>query len=80
MIPFLRCHARTFAIAGLLCLLIAVRCSVPAPVQAAEMLPPATPAAATPPCLRSVSRTVATTAAPPPARAPPVFSEPILKR
>ena len=44
-----------------------------APPTDAFSLPPATPAAASPPCLRSVSRTVATTAAPPPARAPPFF-------
>ena len=36
MMSFLRCHARTFAIASLLCLLIVGRCSITAPVLDAE--------------------------------------------
>ncbi len=34
MMSFLRCHARTFAIASLLCLLIAGRCSITESVRA----------------------------------------------
>ena len=44
-----------------------------APPTNAFSLPPAIPAVAALPCLRSFSRTVAATAAPPPARAPPFF-------
>ncbi|OYZ44236.1 MAG: hypothetical protein B7Y20_12010 [Acidovorax sp. 16-64-162] len=43
------------------------------PPTDAYSLPPATPAVAPLPCLRSFPRAVAATAAPPPARAPPFF-------